>query len=538
MSKDRLNMIQLNQIIPILLLVVFSVACGGGGGGSSSSSQDVNFRFAGGKTGDEIYVYGLDGTFSEPSPFVNSATYGSDGIANIELDRGNYRVRLKTVSNSSVAAFEALEFIILESDFDRLEQDGGLNMGEMNAATTYISARAFASIESVSSKPRAAAGNITSYLSTYFSQRGLTSFSNATLTNIASSTAMKDELLWINLLAVNLRRLESTSETGDWSTVINSIVGIAEAFEADPDNIPSSVYLAYTQATSYLSDIDSSAISDALLGVSDEQELANILNLAQSSNASDFSSKYSAYLGTVVEDDYARLDLSTGEVSYFDDLTLTVSDNSDFIVFKKVLASTSLYRTSETATTSISLSEYYLSVFEVTQAQYAKRMITFQADETNNPITSISQANAILYTDSLNNLESGLTFKLPTEAQWETAARNSQVAENDFSTKVSGSDSWICFDNNGLDTEDEPVGLSAPNAYGFYDMNGNVAEMCLDSLTTVTSGQLNPIGSTTAIAIRGGSFINPIEFCTVGAKSTASTTNTNPAIGFRVVFTK
>jgi hypothetical protein len=62
--------------------------------------------------------------------------------------------------------------------------------------------------------------------------------------------------------------------------------------------------------------------------------------------------------------------------------------------------------------------------------------------------------------------------------------------------------------------------------------------MCLDSLTDANLNQVDPVGSSSNIAIRGGSYFSKTSDCTVGSKSTASTSNKNPAIGFRVVFKK
>jgi len=539
-----------NQIILLLVALALSLACGGGGGGSTSSSEGVGFRFAGGKEGDSIRIYTLDGTFAEPTTSVGNVFYqvdessgNSQAYAEVDLDEGNYRLRYVT------DGIETLEYILLASDFNNLI-NGTLDLGEINAVTTYVSARAFGSLTEVS-KPRSAASDITSYLSSYFSSRGLgTSFSHATTTTFANS--FPDEREWINLVAISFRRLAATSSSGDtetdksnWLGVLESLADIAQAYEDDSSNIPDSVYTAYVNATEYLADVDTDAISDVIIGSYTDEEVQSLLTLTQSSSLSEFQVNYSVFQAQEVEDDYARLNLATGEVTYSDTITLTSDDALDTMVFKKVVGSDNLtdqlkYRNDSETTVNITLDEYYMAVYETTQAQYAALISNYTASSNSNPVNNITQADAVTYAGNLGNIFSAFTFSLPTETQWETAARASDsTASDDANTAVSGSSEWVCFDNGGITTQDEPVGERSPNSYGFYDMNGNIAEMCLDYLETATEGASNPVGLTSGnIAIRGGSFINRIEHCTTGAKSISSTDNASAAIGFRVVFTK
>ena len=94
------------------------------------------------------------------------------------------------------------------------------------------------------------------------------------------------------------------------------------------------------------------------------------------------------------------------------------------------------------------------------------------------PVDNITWWDAQKFIDSLNKL-TGEKFRLPTEAEWEYAARGGKYKENCI---YSGSNkfnavAW-CTENDGATSK--KVGLKSPNALGIYDMSGNIAEWCSD----------------------------------------------------------
>lgn len=126
---------------------------------------------------------------------------------------------------------------------------------------------------------------------------------------------------------------------------------------------------------------------------------------------------------------------------------------------------------------------FYLGRFEVTQGQWSTIMRnnpTGDSGDPDHPVERISWNDIQTFLAKLNaQPESGMTFMLPTEAQWEYACRagtttlfNSGDSEESLSTVA-----YFSENSNGAY---RPVGDLLPNAWGLYDMHGNVSEWCLD----------------------------------------------------------
>ena len=91
-----------------------------------------------------------------------------------------------------------------------------------------------------------------------------------------------------------------------------------------------------------------------------------------------------------------------------------------------------------------------------------------------NPVDSVNKADIHAFLDKLNARDDGYTYRLPTEAEWEYAAR---AGAPDPPRASLGDYAWFA-DNS--DDESHPVGLKKPNAWGLYDMLGNVREWADD----------------------------------------------------------
>ncbi len=167
---------------------------------------------------------------------------------------------------------------------------------------------------------------------------------------------------------------------------------------------------------------------------------------------------------------------------------------------------------------SVTLSGYYIGETEVTQALWEAVMGNNPSrfKGANLPVEQVSWNDCQDFIRELNRL-TGKRFRLPTEAEWEFAARGGNRSTG---AKYSGSNAianvaWYT-DNSGSKTH--PVKGKTPNELGLYDMSGNVWEWCQDWYGSYSSGsQTNPTGpsSGSSRVIRGGSWYRDARYCRV-----------------------
>jgi formylglycine-generating enzyme required for sulfatase activity len=193
--------------------------------------------------------------------------------------------------------------------------------------------------------------------------------------------------------------------------------------------------------------------------------------------------------------------------------------------------------------------DYYLGVTEVTQGQYEKVMgtnpskfqkqVILNKDSSMYPVEKVSWEDAVSFCKRLSELPdektAGRVYRLPTEAEWEYACRAESETAFHFGGSSKLSDDFAWFGNSNKQTH--PVGQKKPNAWGLYDMHGNVFEWCGDWFNEYPKGAVSdPTGPKEGVlrVFRGGSW----EF---GAASGRSATRFFTApfgrgdwIGFRV----
>ena len=187
--------------------------------------------------------------------------------------------------------------------------------------------------------------------------------------------------------------------------------------------------------------------------------------------------------------------------------------------------------------------DFYLGRTEVTQAQWKAVMGNnpsyFKGDDL--PVEQVSWNEAMEFCEKLNDsgkAPRGWKFTLPTETQWEYAARGGKKSNG---YKYSGSNTiddvaWY-EDNSGSKTH--PVGQKKANELGLYDMSGNVLEWCLDdknsnsSMLTAEFTRGND-RSGSRRAIRGGSWFFNARFCRSAYRDFGSPGIRNDHLGFRV----
>jgi sulfatase modifying factor 1 len=166
----------------------------------------------------------------------------------------------------------------------------------------------------------------------------------------------------------------------------------------------------------------------------------------------------------------------------------------------------------ESPTHRVTLSSYHIGKYEVTQAQWRAVMGTnpsYFSGCDNCPVEQVSWDDVQEFIQKLN-AQTGKQYRLPTEAEWEYAARGGNKSKG---YKYSGSNSlssvgWY-YDNSGSKTH--RVGKKSPNELGIYDMSGNVWEWCADWYGEdyySSSSETNPQGPNTGYrrCLRGGSW--------------------------------
>ena len=208
----------------------------------------------------------------------------------------------------------------------------------------------------------------------------------------------------------------------------------------------------------------------------------------------------------------------------------------------------------EMPTHNVELSKYYIGETEVTQALWQAVMDTNPSrfnigDVSQKPVENVSWNDCQLFVDRLNQLceerlnqlsenytDKKLVFAVPTEAQWEFAARGGVKSKT---TRFSGSNypsdvAW--FIENSATTK--TVKTKDPNELGIYDMSGNVSEWCSDwyGLFSATY-QENPLGhhSGTKRVVRGGSWTSTSVNCRCTARDSEEPQYHNEQIGLRLV---
>jgi formylglycine-generating enzyme required for sulfatase activity len=194
----------------------------------------------------------------------------------------------------------------------------------------------------------------------------------------------------------------------------------------------------------------------------------------------------------------------------------------------------------ETPLHRVCLGEYYLGIHEVTQQQWAKVMgynpSTFQQCGADCPVENVSWDDATSFAKKLSKI-TGKSFRLPTEAEWEYAAK-----EGGKVSVTPAELNAIAWHSGNSSRKSHPAGRKEPNGFGIYDMLGNVQEWCSDNYEFgyySFSPLNNPKGAedTTRKTLRGGSWIGDEMKVRLTNRRGISSYGTGPYIGFRLVMT-
>ena len=187
----------------------------------------------------------------------------------------------------------------------------------------------------------------------------------------------------------------------------------------------------------------------------------------------------------------------------------------------------------------VSVGDYYIGRYEVTQAQWMAVMGENPSHSTGNDSLPVEQVSWQMAQDfcALLSQTTGHRFRLPTEAEWEYAARGAAYSRN---TPFAGSGAmaaagWFCVNSEG---HTHPVGRMKANELGLYDFSGNVQEWCSDWMAPYGAAeQVNPEGPADGESrvLRGGHYNSTSPCCTVYDRAWYLPTGSYEYFGLRVV---
>ena len=186
----------------------------------------------------------------------------------------------------------------------------------------------------------------------------------------------------------------------------------------------------------------------------------------------------------------------------------------------------------------VSLSNYSIGQTEVTQALWKAVMGSNPSNFTSSdqlPVDGVTWSDCQDFIAKLNEL-TGQKFRLPTEAEWEFAARGGNLGNGYIYSGSSNLDEVAWYYDNSEEKPHE-VATKAPNELGIYDMSGNVLEIVKDWYSSYTSdAQANPSGATTGtnIIARGGSWQGYTTNCRVSRRINLPPTTKYNNVGFRL----
>ena len=201
---------------------------------------------------------------------------------------------------------------------------------------------------------------------------------------------------------------------------------------------------------------------------------------------------------------------------------------------------------------------FYLGKYEVTQAEY-EFVMTGNSDgidatpsnfpgHSERPVERVKYGDVQVFIERLNEqmsgtIPAGWAYVLPTEAQWEYACRAGTSTAYSWGDSITSSDAnynWDGAYDSGSDYQQtRDVGQYSPNAWGFYDMHGNVREWVADWYGDYAVGPLTDpsgVSSGSNRVIRGGAWWDTGIFLRSGDRFNENLEYINGGVGFRIAF--
>ena len=193
----------------------------------------------------------------------------------------------------------------------------------------------------------------------------------------------------------------------------------------------------------------------------------------------------------------------------------------------------------ETPARSVRLGDYYIGKYEVTQGLWKAVMGSNPSNFTGNdnlPVEQVSWDDIQEFIVKLNT-KTKQKYRLPTEAEWEYAARGGNISRG-YAYPGSNNINEVAWYNGNSGRQTHPVGVKQPNELGLHDMAGNVLEWVSDFYGSYPSfDEVNPQGPPTGSdrAVRGGGWGDEAKYCRVSLRHNNSPDVRRSFLGFRLV---
>ena len=184
---------------------------------------------------------------------------------------------------------------------------------------------------------------------------------------------------------------------------------------------------------------------------------------------------------------------------------------------------------------------FWIGRYEVTQKEYIEIMeenpSTFKGE--NLPVNMVNRKNAIEFCEKFSK-KYDVKARLPYEAEWEYACRGGTSTRYYWGNEINGDYCWYIANS---DKTTHPVGLKKPNAFGLYDMSGNVWEWCMDRYDEdyyQNSPPKNPEGarSGSEYVLRGGNWNGDIGLVRSSFRNWSNEGSPHNTFGFRIVISE